>query len=61
MSSAEDTPTAPVTVGQWHSSGRDWVPWAISLYSNAVTCSGHRWGCQPCRNPELCDICAWGK
>lgn len=55
--SAGDAPTAPVIVGQWHSSGGAWIPWAISLCSDAVAC----WGCQPGRNPKLCDICAWGE
>lgn len=38
--SAGDAPTAPVTVGQWHSSGGAWIPWAISLCSDAVACWG---------------------
>lgn len=38
--SAGDAPTAPVIVGQWHSSGGAWIPWAISLCSDAVACWG---------------------
>lgn len=58
--SAGDAPTEPVTVGQMHSSGGVWIPGAISLCSTALACWGYHWGCQPGRNPSLCNICVGG-
>lgn len=45
--SAEDAPTAPITGSLAQ------LRQAISLYSNAVACLGHRWRCQPSRNRKL--------